>query len=901
MKHIKFNKTILFGVLTLISIFAFAKNEKVIQIYKNGEKIQEYLASEIDFIEINDLVTPPDNIKVSTDNDKISISWNAVDAAVYNIYRSSDNIDFILIASNIKENRYIDANPNPGANYYKIKAIVDNVESDFTTTVSGVLITEPLESGIYLGVTGFNEYLYEFPISRLTYSSIGECNEFIDNLNPGMGTVLYYAVDKSLDKLESVSLPNDVTTVAIVTFTDGLDQGSVMMEGVTHEDNMEYLEALNQRIMNETVSGVPITAYSVGVKGKDVSDTQMFNDNLRKLASSSENVKQVESMSEVNETFKEIANTLTQSSNVQTMQIRMPGASNGSIIRFTFDNVASADKSELYIEGKFNLKNRSLEDVKYVGLTSSSGIEVKGEVSGIWVTFTFEGIHTDNNELITSDYTGEWTYIPSNSLWQINSEFEKDRDFEVEVHKSSAAILLVLDCSGSLAADFVIAQKNAKDFVSTLYNVVGSIPVPVNFKARKTEDGIELSWDEIAGVGYDVYRSANGESYTRIASNIQNTSYTDKNPLAGLNYYKVKAVEEGVYSDYSESAYLIFAPRPENIESVVEGDKVKISWSRITGAQYSVWHSTDNINYNEIASGITNDYFYADASAGLNYYKVKSYIMDEESEYSSPTELYYVSVPTNLTAKVDNGSIILNWDCVDGASYELYRSTDGKNYSLRASISDTQFIDDSKINDNYYKVRAVINNYKSDFSSPFYIYLPYINGHEAVDLGLPSGLKWASMNIGANSITDYGNYYAWGEVSEKLTYTEANSELTHNTGIRFIAGYEGRDAATAKWGSTWRLPSAQEYQELIDYCQWKWTSINGIEGYLVTGSSGNSIFLPAGGFKLESSHQSVGMGYYWTSSYVSDITAMRLNFTSSLHVVVDNLKLAGLTVRAVSE
>lgn len=327
-------------------------------------------------------------------------------------------------------------------------------------------------SGIYLGIMGFNQQLYSYPIEELSNVSKPGFDSFIDDLNMKNGTLLYYSVDQAINTLQSVPLPADLSTAAIVTFTDGLDQGSMMMN-VPYGDDNEYLDALNNRIMNETVNRQPITAFSIGIRGQDVSDVTKFRNNLTKLASSSANATEVTSMAEVNAKFKEIAEQLSQSNYIQTINLKMPGVSNGTLVRFTFDNVNSADKSTLYIEGTFNLTTRSLENVEYKGLKSTSGTTIKGVVDGIFVTFTFEGVHTDNNVLIDSKFTDEWTYITSNNTWQINSEFDKTENSDIVTERSSAVIMLVLDCSSSLANDFATAQNNAKDFINTLYEAVG--------------------------------------------------------------------------------------------------------------------------------------------------------------------------------------------------------------------------------------------------------------------------------------------------------------------------------------------------------------------------------------------------------------------------------------------
>ena len=372
--------------------------------------------------------------------------------------------------SDMKEGVYVHDNEvEIMRSYFGVLNNVDeNVDSWTDLTYAG----GGNDSGIYLGVMGFNQQLYSYPISKLTIETKAGFDSFIDDLAMKNGTLLYYSVDQTINTMQSVQLPPDLTTAAIVTFTDGLDQGSIMMN-VSYQDNTEYLNAINNRITSETIGGQPITAYSIGIRGQDVADVTTFKNNLEKLASSPENATEVTSMAEVNAKFKEIAEQLSQNNYIQTINLKMPGVSNGTVVRFTFDNINSATKSKLYIEGTFNLAERSLEDIKYVGLSSSSGSYVKGVVDGIFVTFTFENVHADNNILIDNQFTDEWIYVPSSNIWQINSEFDKNENSDIVNVRSSAAIMLVLDCSSSLADDFVKAQTNAKDFINTLYEAVG--------------------------------------------------------------------------------------------------------------------------------------------------------------------------------------------------------------------------------------------------------------------------------------------------------------------------------------------------------------------------------------------------------------------------------------------
>ena len=142
---------------------------------------------------------------------------------------------------------------------------------------------------------------------------------------------------------------------------------------------------------------------------------------------------------------------------------------------------------------------------------------------------------------------------------------------------------------------------------------------------------------------------------------------------------------------------------------------------------------------------------------------------------------------------------------------------------------------------------------------------------EAIDLGLPSGTKWASWNVGASAPEEYGGYYAWGETEEKeyydwSTYAHCNgsSSTCHHIGDD-IAGTE-YDVAHAKWGGSWQMPTRSQIQEMIDNCTRTWTTQNGVKGILVTGSNGASLFFPAAGYYMEDCLYAVGDGIYWTSS-----------------------------------
>ena len=177
-----------------------------------------------------------------------------------------------------------------------------------------------------------------------------------------------------------------------------------------------------------------------------------------------------------------------------------------------------------------------------------------------------------------------------------------------------------------------------------------------------------------------------------------------------------------------------------------------------------------------------------------------------------------------------------------------------------------------------------------------------------VDLGLPSGVKWYTCNVGANAPHEYGNYYAWGETTTKSEYTPENS-LTYGRDMGDISGNPAYDAACANIGGSARMPTIEEMVELGN-CTWIWTTQNGVSGVRITGQNGNSIFLPAAGYCYESLSCRIGEGCYWSSTphgENSTTAACGLNILEDepvpdVYVGVDGyFKYVGLPIRPVSD
>ena len=324
------------------------------------------------------------------------------------------------------------------------------------------------KEGLYVGIIGFNDQLHTKTLKILNDDTKEEMKEFINDLTMANGTILYHAVNTALDKIEAITPPEDLINVSIVTFTDGLDQGSYVLND-NYSSSNDYLNAVNNRIRSTFISEVPISAYTIGVRGTDVADANTFRQNLEKLSSSNDNVFEVESMSQVGNIFANIAQDLYNQSSTYDVALKLPAQDPGTIIRFTFDNVTNAEESTMYIQGVYSRQNNVglLNEVQYVGLQDCGPI-IYGTSSGIFDEFTFVNLLTPEGEQVPATLTKQWNWIESTETWQNNSEFTPSGNTVVKEEFKSALVMLVLDCSSSLNNDFQSVKNAARQFIETL-------------------------------------------------------------------------------------------------------------------------------------------------------------------------------------------------------------------------------------------------------------------------------------------------------------------------------------------------------------------------------------------------------------------------------------------------
>ena len=420
--------------------------------------------------------------------------------------------------------------------------------------------------------------------------------------------------------------------------------------------------------------------------------------------------------------------------------------------------------------------------------------------------------------------------------------------------------------------------------------------------------GLQTAW----GQGFRVYKSDGTVAqfslrtdsivfYDGIGSDVDFGPFTPVNqPIVGTWYQSksetVTFNEDGT-TDYMAGATYKFFPyqgnivffnasyAPINILKVYEVTAGKMIVSSPDGSNLSVWSSTQPV---QLVTGIT----LSETSIRLQ--------VDESKRLTATVE----------PADADNPAV--TWESSDDAVAEVNSS--GR---VTANAKGTCVITCSATDGSGVKAECQVRVVKDNSGT--------INGREYVDLDLPSGTLWATCNVGANSPEEYGYYFAWGETEPKDTYNWSTYKWCNgssNTMTKYCThseyGYNGftdgkteldpeDDAATKNWGSGWRMPSVNQTQELCNsnYTTSEWTTQNGVNGRKITSkSNGNSIFLPAAGYRWYDELYFAGStGFFWSSSLYPryDYYAYYLFFDSGYcdWNNYDYNRYDGLSVRAV--
>jgi len=372
------------------------------------------------------------------------------------------------------------------------------------------------ETGMYIGIIGFNKDLNEKELSLIDANNKYEFTSFVSSLSSDNGTVLYHAVNAGLDNLAKANLPNDVINVSIITFTDGLDLGSYALNH-DYDSGDEYLAAIKSRISSDKIKDLNINAYAIGVKGDDVHDNAKFYENISNLSSSSENAMNVDNMNQVTTKFQEIAESLTSTNSTQTLELKLPVPEPNTTIRFTFDNVSDANQSNVYIEGVYsNTSGTQLTEINYHGLKSESGTTVTGTLDGVELSLTFSNLLTTSDQSVSTYNLKQWSKT-STGAWQVNSEFNPSDNTSTKlVRNGTAVVMLVLDCSSSLGSDFSSMKSAASNFIDVLVSGTSSNGGGGNYQTQNINSLSDM----------DYYTDWNYDSYNNYFYSTNQTDYS---------------------------------------------------------------------------------------------------------------------------------------------------------------------------------------------------------------------------------------------------------------------------------------------------------------------------------------------------------------------------------------
>ena len=662
--------------------------------------------------------------------------------------------------------------------------------------IDSIKVTTDDDPLSYIGIVGFNDELYKKEIGVLATSTAGQYKSFVNNLPQKDGTLLYYAVDNALDMLETYDFKTPITSVNFITFTDGLDLGSTMMSD-TYTTSRDYLSAMSRRIHGTQIEGLPVHAYTVGVRGRDVMDVELFKNNLVSLASSVDNAAEVSSINDFRIRLQDIANRIINITNRQTVSVKVPGIDNGSRVRFIFDG-QSVEDSQLFIEGTFSMQDRSLHDVTYHGMRARSGSVVQGTLDGIFLTFTFRGMQRlDGNGLIPMGLIKHYYRLPG-SFWQINSEFRPEGNTQRTITYTGTSIFLILDCSSSLGSDISRMKSYANEFIDMVAGnaLPVSIEKPQNVKAEIAEhDGcmaVQLKWDMVRfAESYDVYRSKYGNSgLSLIASDVTSTSFLDVTPLDGNNYYQIVAIGHGLTSYLSENVFIdVSLDIPQNVHAALDDSRfvINVTWNPVKYAEsYNVYRNGSLVAQDVTTSCWTDE----SPRSGNNYYSVKALgngLVSFQSVNSEDID-YSLGIPQGIQATMDDNDFIVNvsWDAVKYAEYyKVYRSSRASSsyFSLLAdSVNATIWSDGSPMKgDNYYRIYAVykdITSQPSEISTVVNCNLSSPqNVHAAMDdKAFVINVTWDAVRYAES----YAIYRNGAQVAEGITTTYWTDESPHS-------------------------------------------------------------------------------------------------------------------------
>ena len=388
-------------------------------------------------------------------------------------------------------------------------------------------------------------------------------------------------------------------------------------------------------------------------------------------------------------------------------------------------------------------------------------------------------------------------------------------------------------------------------------------------------------------------------------SNAQATQYTDLNGDGVLNILDITRLismitsdnQNGLVKKVDGTTYCLYKQIVDKDDVHINGDgtsycRTRLMLDVIKDSSKKTYEVGDYIYMNE-------DDFQACMVFNLQKREVIVFTNSKTSARNYGMDGYaYVSLLDKISFNKENVFTSANWGW-----YPYFVESDNQSYSLsHFSYAGYYQMQSERASDGTWSTNRIGSIRPDDASAKWrandrmLVHKgPQIdnNGHQYVDLGLPSGTLWATCNVGALAPEEFGGYYAWGETDEKETYSwetykwcdgtqpkVTNPSLTKYCDRGGYGALDGKitleladDVAHIKWGGSWHIPTQEEVLELINNCESEWTNVNGVNGMTFKGVNGNSIFIPAAGYKKNAKYYT-GEGQYWTTSLGNHSTSI---------------------------
>lgn len=457
--------------------------------------------------------------------------------------------------------------------------------------------------------------------------------------------------------------------------------------------------------------------------------------------------------------------------------------------------------------------------------------QANGNISISGRTINYNG--NSQNLVTTSGNTGLVHYKVDNGEWTTT--------IPSSTNAGSWTIYWYMDSSTNYKA--VNSSSNPGSVTGTINKISQSAPTA---SGATTVYPTTATATTSGGGGYGSIEWSNGNTQTSIGSKNTKARWT------GNNNYNASPWSNEVTLTMNKATINI--PTPTNYSGTYNGSAHYATFGTCSGASITKYrYSTNNSSWTESSSNpsLTNvgtlysqAYYTADSNHTGSGWSSSATISISKANQSAPTA---------TGSSVSYGSTAIASASGGGGKGSIEWSNGSSRTALGSQTTKARWTGNSNYNASPWSntVTLTVTNTHS--------------GHTFVDLGLPSGTKWAATNVGSSSETGYGNIYLYGKGSR--VYNADDDTYKGNEVPLSIS----LDTARQVWGGSWHMPTREQFQELVDNTTYQWTTINNVKGGKFTASNGNYIFLPAEGMTYYGTHEGEGeYGYYLSSTPYTD-------------------------------